>query len=85
MFQYEQSIYYFIIIAQLRDSIYLHYRPENYFTKKEKKKESQILHYSSKSAFIFCSNLIYFVTLKKYLIGDNVKNAAGLSTNLSAC
>lgn len=38
MFQYEQSIYYFIIIAQLRDSIYLHYRPENYFTKKEKKK-----------------------------------------------
>lgn len=40
MFQYEQSIYYFIIIAQLRGLIYLHYRPENYFTKKKKKKES---------------------------------------------
>lgn len=39
VFQYEQSIYYFIIIAQLRDSIYLHYTyTENYFTKKEKKR-----------------------------------------------
>lgn len=55
MFQYEQSIYYFIIIAQLRGLIYLHYRPENYFTKKEKKRKNRKFYITAVKV------LLYFV------------------------